>query len=169
MKKLLALLMIPVLALSFASCTVNKKNGDGKKDTAEKTTVNAASDKKDGNKTTVDYSNVLKELNRKEKKFVDSLGVTEKGKKIVAFFGDDFETQFIVAEFKDGKISLVKNYRFFKEESKYNAYKIIAESTNLGFVDHEEAKCIEQTETKKYRGKTYDDMIELLHGYDYKY
>lgn len=174
MKKFIAILFVPLFVLSLASCQVNHKSGNADdKENADKTSSvqnDNGGSAQGGTKpsTTVDYSKVLKKLNKKETKFVDSLGKTEKGKKIVAFFGDEFEIQFIVAEFKDGKVSKVKNYRFFEEDSKYQAYKIIAEHGETGFVDHENEKCIEQIETKKYRGKTYDEMVELLHGYDYK-
>ncbi len=174
MKKLAALLLIPALLITMASCKVNSSKSDSKNDGKNDKTVSQSADAKDGGTTkettTVDYSKVLKDLNRKELKFVEDLGKTEKGKKMVAFFGDDFETQFIVAEFKDGKVSLVKNYRFYKDENKFEAYKILAENDKKnknGFVIHEEEMCVEQTETRKYRGKTYDEMTELLHGYDY--
>lgn len=169
MKKLFSLLLIGVIILSFASCKVNsKKIGTDEAETTTAATSGKAQQSGNGSsseKTTKNYSGVLNELNNKESKFVDTLGVTEKGKKIVAFFGDDFETQFIVAEFKDGKVSSVKNYRFFKEDSKYEAYKILAKKNETGFVDHEESKCIEQNETKKYRGKTYEEMQKILAAY----
>lgn len=184
MKKLTALLLIPVILITLASCGKgDSSKSDSKKDSGKGNSVSQAADEKGKDKdnkdnkesakesTTVDYSKVLKDLNRKELKFVDSLGKTEKGKKIVAFFGDDFETQFIVADFKDGKVSLAKNYRFYKDKNKFEAYKILAENdkkNKTGFVIHEKEMCVEQTETRKYRGKTYDEMVELLQGYDYK-
>lgn len=167
MKKIAALLLVPLFVLSFASCQVNQKGG--KKENDKNESVSQSSQNATKERTTVDYSKVLKELNRKETKFVDSLGVTEKGKKIVAFFGDDFEIQFIVAEFTDGKVSKAGNYRFFKDDSRYESYKLLSEKSKVGFVAHEEEMCIEQNDTKKYRGKTYDEMVEILHGYDYKY
>lgn len=165
MKKLFSLLLIALVVLSFASCKVNSKKSDESQST---TAASNSNSQENSTKTTINYSGVLDELNRKERKFVDSLGETEKGKKIVAFFGDDFETQFIVAEFEDGKISSVKDYRFFKDESKYEAYKILAEKSETGFIDHEEEKCIEIDETKKYRGKTYEEMQEVLAAYNFK-
>ncbi len=169
MKRFASLLLVLLFALNLTSCQIGRKNG--KKDSAEHNVSSAVSASKEEHKlsTTVDYSYVLKELNRKERKFVDSLGVTEKGKKIVAFFGDDFETQVIVAEFKDGKVNSAKDYRFYEKESNFEAYKFIAENNKNGFTVHEEEKCIEQNEIKRYRGKTYDEMLELLHGYDFKY
>lgn len=169
MKKLFSLFLIAIMVLSFASCQINSKNT--KTDGNQNTSVNADSQGNVAEKesTTVNYSKVLNELNRKESKFVDSLGVTEEGKKIVAFFGDDFEIQFIVAEFENGKVKTVKDYRFFEEDSKYEAYKLLSEKSETGFIDHEEEKCIEQNETKKYRGKTYEEMKEILSAYDYKY
>lgn len=178
MKKFAAFFLSVALLLSFASCKGADKS-DKKDSGANNTTVSAqkgedskdkTADKasQDGEKaTTVDYSKVIKKLNRKEKALVDKLGKTEKGKKIVAFFGDEFETQFIVVDFKNGKVSSVKNYRFFKDESKYTAYSMLAEKLPHDFTDHKEEKCVEQNQTKMYINKTYDDMEKLLHGYDH--
>lgn len=181
MKKIAAILLSIVLLLSLASCKITENSASGKKDgdSKENTTVSAqkgeesnenggkGSNGETNNKTTVDYSKVLKKLNRKEKALIEKFGKSEEGKKYVAFFGDDFETQFIVAEFTKGKVSSVKNYRFFKDDSKYDAYVILAEKLPHDFTVHEDEKCIEQKQTKQYRGKTYDEMVELLHGYDH--
>lgn len=182
MKKLAAILLSIVLLLSLASCKVSVgSNEKGKADSDSKNSATASAQKaeegKDGSEdagnaskkstTTVDYSKVIKKLNRKEKAFVEKFGKSEEGKKYVAFFGDEFETQFIVAEFTKDKVSSVKNYRFFKDDSKYEAYKLLAEKLPHDFTVHEDEKCIEQKQTKQYRGKTYDEMVELLHGYDH--
>lgn len=183
MKKFVAFLLSFVLLFSLASCKIADSSSSGKKDgdSKEKTTVSAQKGEKDNadkdskntqngstkKTTTVDYSRVIKKLNRKEKAFVEKFGKSEEGKKYVAFFGDDFETQFIVAEFTKDKVSSVKNYRFFKDDSKYEAYKLLAEKLPHDFTVHEDEKCIEQKQTKQYRGKTYDEMVELLHGYDH--
>ncbi len=180
MKKFAAFFLSVALLLSLASCKVadkadkkdsgannttvsSQKGEDGKDGTADKSSQNAETKAT----TTVDYSNVIKKLNRKEKALVEKMGKTEKGKKIVAFFGDEFETQFVVVDFKNGKVSSVKNYRFFKDESKYTAYSMLAEKLPNDFTDHKEEKCVEQNQTKQYINKTYDDMEKLLHGYDH--
>lgn len=185
MKKYLALFLIPIIALSLASCKLNSKSGTGEttsqavseKSDASKKSDNKKSGKKDDKKAdskdggtqksvTSNFSKVLGELNGKETKLVDKLGKTEKGKKIVAFFGDEIETEIIVVEFKDGKVSKADDYRFYAENGSYesysNAYKLFEKRGNNEFKVYKDEKCIQQNVTKQYRGLTYDDVYNKL-------
>lgn len=181
MKKIIALLSAVLLALSLTACSASKSEKADKKDeTGESMTFTIADSDKNGKEdkpsaddtgkptALVDHSKVLKELNGKEKKLVDTFGESERDKKIVAFFGNNLETQFIVAKFKDGKVSEVKNYRFFNKDNAFNAYMKMSSSKRVGVVIHEDEKCVELSETRKYQGKTYDEMVKLLGRYDFK-
>ena len=182
MKKIIALLSALLLALSLTACSASKSEKADKKDetgesmtfTLEDSDKNGKDDKKDSAKDSgkptalVDHSKALKELNGKKKKLVDTFGESERDKKIVAFFGSELETQFVVVEFKDGKVSDAKNYRFLNKENAFNGYKKMSSSQRMSIVIHEDEKCVELSEKRKYSGKTYDEMVALLSRYDFK-
>ena len=181
MKKIVALILALIFALSLTSCTVVKKDvkdDDSKTAAADSAETNKKDSKKEDKKdngsngekpsAAVDYSKELKKLDGKQKKIVDSLGESKKNEKLVAYFGDDYETQFIVADFKDGKISKVTNYRFIEIESKFNVYEALSHKQGIPYTVYKDERCVEMDETKKYSGKTYDEMLKLLDRYDFK-
>ncbi len=117
----------------------------------------------------VDYGDAIKKLNSKQEKFVDSLGVTEQDKKIVGYFDNDDETQVMVCELKDGRVLKVYNYRFYKNDKIYQGMTNLEDTKNPLYTVYKDEKCIRIEESRKYRGKSFTEMLETLNGYDIKY
>lgn len=189
MKRLFAFLIIFIIAFSFFSCKVNKKQTEGSTDAvsdtssvSEKSGSSANSGKSDNVTTvatttktvvfsskSVDYGKAIKKLNSKQEKLVSDLGVTEKDKKIVAYYDDEQETQVIVCELKKNVVFKVYNYRFYKDEKIYKGFENLADVNDSHYEVYKDEKCIRYDESSKYRGKSFTEMLSKLNGYDIKY
>ncbi len=189
MKKTVIILLTFVFLFSFFACknktektdenaagtdaATSSQTDDGAEDTAGSTatvtTVKVTTKTVVFSSKSVDYGDAIKKLNSKQEKFVDSLGVTEQDKKIVGYFDNDDETQVMVCELKDGRVLKVYNYRFYKNEKIYQGMTKLEDTKNPLYTVYKDEKCIRIEESRKYRGKSFTEMLETLNGYDIKY
>lgn len=174
MKRFLALMFIPAFAIGFAACKKNAAQDGTTTTVAGQSTVSSqSSTAKPGESTTfssksANFSSAMNELKNPQKKLVDKIGVSKDKEKIVAYFDDERETAVMVCTFASGKLTKVENYRFYKQENVFNAYKKMAEVKKDSFTIYDSEKCVMQNQTNDYKGMSYDEMIKKLNGYEIK-
>ncbi len=111
MKKAVAFIFSIIFVFTLVSCKKSAPEHSETSSTSQPVSTTAkTSAAKDGEATTTtvtvkNYSGVINKLSPERQDFISKLGKTEKNKKIVAFFGDDFETEVKVLVFNKGKVS----------------------------------------------------------------
>lgn len=161
MKKLIAALLILASAVSFASCSVNKRELTFE----ERQASIEARESEKAAESLKHEAEIAEEMSELE----DEIGKTVKGKRIVIKSVYTDRTEYGVLEFdKDQKLKSRREYMYFSDESDYNVVK-----NNKGL--REDLKLVKDDknsrllvfEHKNIDGSTFDEWYSNFKTFNY--
>lgn len=158
MKKFVSALLLIAVVFSFTSC---KTEEDTEREIPEEAKEIASQIEELG--TRKDAS-VIENLTDSQTAFIDSLGQTAEGAKLIAYSDTENYTLVYSCEFKDSVAAKVMSYHIVKNDSYFNALKAGINAKSAATVD-EENKIIKADKTNDYKSKTYDEMLKELSKY----
>lgn len=160
MKKLISVLLLLSVVLCFSSC---KKEEEVKSEREIPKEAEQIAHQLEELATNKDPS-VLENLSEPQKKYFDSIGETDEGKKLVAYSDTVHYTLVYECKFKDNVVSSVTVYRIIKNDAYFNAIKSGINAKSEATVDKKN-KVIKADKTKDYKSKTYDEMVKEFSKY----
>ena len=158
MKKLVSVLLLLSVVLCFTSCKDEEEQGREVPEEAEYLAqqLEELAPNKD--------SSVIENLSDSQKKYLDSIGETVEGTKLVVYSDAVNYTLVYECEFKDNIVSKVTLYHIVKKDAYFNALKAGINAKSEASVD-EENMVIKADKTNEYKSKTYDEMLNELSKY----
>lgn len=159
MKKLFLILLALSLVFCLSSCKIGE---DGRREDVPEEAKEIASQFEEQN--TRKDSAVLENLSAEQKKFLDSIGETVVGTKLVAYSDATNITLVYSCEFTDNIVSKVTVYHIIKNDSYFNAVKS-GMNANSGAEIDEENRVIKADKTKEFASRTYDEIKKEFSKY----
>lgn len=163
MKKLISFLLIFCTLLALSSCKIGEDKEREREEVIEdaKEIVSQFEEK-----NTRKDPQVIENLSEEQEQYLDSLGETSEGTKLVVYTDTVNFTHVYSCEFKDNIVSKVTSYHIVKSDSYFNVIKAGIDSRSPATVD-EENKVIKADKTEKYKSKTYEEMKKEFYQYSF--
>ena len=156
MKRIILIVLSIITVFSLSSCGKEKSAQERANEAVSKANEIVSTTKKDMSK--------IENITDAQKKFFDSIGKSEKGKKYVAYLDvENYLVQYY-CEYSGQKINKVTCYRYIKNQDIFNGIKLASESSKTVTVN-DEAMCVIIDMTESYKDKTFDELKNELTKY----
>ncbi len=163
MKKLISILLLLSVVLCFSSCKIGEDKETQREEVPEEV-IEIVSEFEE--KNTRKDPQVIENLSKEQEEYLDSLGETAEGTKLVVYTDTVNFTHVYSCEFKDNIVSNVTSYHIVKNDAYFNVIKAGIDSRSPATVDVEN-KVIKADKTQEYASKTYEEMEKEFYQYSF--